>query len=424
MALLAMTLAMAAGVAQKNQCAQGSWWAGDRQFANLCYSDLPHEYVRLGLDERTPPLSEGGGRHPDPAVTPPTAVVSYLTALVSQQLFGRPDVVTRDDRPVDELTTDPAVEREAVAFTAVAAVLLTLAALAATALLTMATGSRPWDVLGLAAAPVVVLSGLIGWDLLSVLCVCAALAAWSRRRDLVAGFAVGLGAAFALYPALLLVAFGVVAVRTRSGERFARALAGACVVVVPVNLVAYLLQSQGWASYWSAWSNAPPGLGSYWQLATVVGFQADATLADQLQVLGCVIVVVVLTWLGLVARRRPRVPQLAFLAVAGVMLVSKSLPVQAGLWLLPLAALARPRWRDLLIWQACEAYYFCATWWYLGGFTAGGGVFDGVYTSGVAVRLAGIGWLAAMVVRDIVAPWLDPVRADAVTDDPASGVLI
>jgi hypothetical protein len=38
---------------------------------------------------------------------------------------------------------------------------------------------------------------------------------------------------------------------------------------------------------------------------------------------------------------------------------------------LPLAVLARPRWRDVLIWQIGEVVYFVAIWWHLAGITAG-----------------------------------------------------
>ncbi|MGH3454797.1 MAG: glycosyltransferase family 87 protein, partial [Nocardioidaceae bacterium] len=113
----------------------------------------------------------------------------------------------------------------------------------------------------------------------------------------------------------------------------------------------------------------------------------------------------------------------AFLALAGIMLCSKRIDPQDALWLLPLAALARPYWRDLLIWQASEAFYFCAVWWHLGGYTSGGGDgIDELYILAVLIHVAGIGWLIAMVIRDIHLPWYDPVRTDGLTDDPAGGV--
>ena len=74
--------------------------------------------------------------------------------------------------------------------------------------------------------------------------------------------------------------------------------------------------------------------------------------------------------LGLRAPPTPRLAQLGFLVVAGFLLVNKVYSPQYVLWLLPLAVLARPRWRDQLVWQAGEVLYFGAVWWYLGGWTA------------------------------------------------------
>ena len=34
------------------------------------------------------------------------------------------------------------------------------------------------------------------------------------------------------------------------------------------------------------------------------------------------------------------------------------------------------------------------------------------------MRIAAELWLAGVIVRDILVPWRDPVRADGVTDDP------
>ena len=71
--------------------------------------------------------------------------------------------------------------------------------------------------------------------------------------------------------------------------------------------------------------------------------------------------------LGLRAPATPRLAQLGFLVVAGFLLVNKVYSPQYVLWLLPLAVLARPRWRDQLVWQAGEVAYFARVWWYLGG---------------------------------------------------------
>ena len=65
------------------------------------------------------------------------------------------------------------------------------------------------------------------------------------------------------------------------------------------------------------------------------------------------------------ARRRPRVPQIVFLLVAGFILVNKVDSPQYCLWLLPLAVLARPRWGPLLTWQATELLLTAANFYAL-----------------------------------------------------------
>jgi uncharacterized membrane protein len=116
------------------------------------------------------------------------------------------------------------------------------------------------------------------------------------------------------------------------------------------------------------------------------------------------------------------VAQLAFLVLVGFLLVNKVYSPQYVLWLLPVAVLARPRWRDLLIWQAGELFYFAMVWMYLGEYTASAttGGQDVAYAFAILVRVAAELYLAAVVVRDVLRPWRDPVRLSAgdLTFDP------
>jgi DNA-binding Lrp family transcriptional regulator len=95
------------------------------------------------------------------------------------------------------------------------------------------------------------------------------------------------------------------------------------------------------------------------------------------------------------------------------------------LWLVPLAVLARPKWRDFLIWQACEVAYFLGIWLYL-AYTTSGDAHKGLPTHGyhwtIVLHLLGTLYLCAVVVRDILMPERDVVRRSG-DDDPSGGVL-
>ncbi|HYH34665.1 MAG TPA: hypothetical protein VD814_05885 [Nocardioides sp.] len=114
--------------------------------------------------------------------------------------------------------------------------------------------------------------------------------------------------------------------------------------------------------------------------------------------------------LGLRAPVTPRFAQLGLLVVLGFLLVNKVYSPQYVLWLLPLAALARPAWRDQLVWLAGEVLYFAAVWWYLGGYLAPAGGGDaGFYWVAIGVRVVAQLYLAAVVARDVMSPQHDPV---------------
>ena len=124
-----------------------------------------------------------------------------------------------------------------------------------------------------------------------------------------------------------------------------------------------------------------------------------------------------------VAPRRPRFGQVAFLVVVAFLLTNKVYSPQYVLWLLPFVVLARPRWRDWLVFTAGELLYFVAIWWHLAGVLApGDSSEDRIYWLAVIVRLGTQLGVATLVVRDIFRPSRDPVRAGGL-DDPAGGVL-
>ncbi|MCW2779066.1 MAG: putative transrane protein, partial [Frankiales bacterium] len=134
--------------------------------------------------------------------------------------------------------------------------------------------------------------------------------------------------------------------------------------------------------------------------------------------------------LALRARRRPRLPQLLFLTLVAFLLTNKVFSPQYTLWLLPLALLARPRWRPFLAWQATEVFLlFTRFYFFIGNDKAGQGIGYSWFCFAVLLRDLALLVFSAYVVRDVLRPEHDVVRTDLVTglpsgdDDPAGGVL-
>jgi uncharacterized membrane protein len=159
----------------------------------------------------------------------------------------------------------------------------------------------------------------------------------------------------------------------------------------------------------------------------IASFFTDTTVPPKrLNRVVAVLEVLAMAGLGMLVlrvRRRPRLPQVLFLSVTAFLLLNKVDSPQYVLWLVPLAALARPRWRPFLAWQAAEVLVLLARFYFfVGNDKPGEGISIGLFFAAVLLRDLLLLVFAAFVVRDIVRPELDPVRADGV-DDPAGGVL-
>ena len=135
------------------------------------------------------------------------------------------------------------------------------------------------------------------------------------------------------------------------------------VIYVPFMIVNF----EGWSYFFRFSAERVHDFGSIWLMLDKVGLGLGTETSDVFAFVSLVVLclgIAVLIWL---APTRPRVAQVSFLVVAAFLLTNKVYSPQFVLWLIPLAVLARPRWRDLIWWQAAEAVYFVAVWWYLVG---------------------------------------------------------
>ncbi|HEX6150149.1 glycosyltransferase family 87 protein [Nocardioides sp.] len=410
------TICLALGLVQKSSCYQASWQNGVERYTHMCYSDLPYQYTGRGLAELSWPYSddeEVRARYP---VMEYPAVIAYWawgTAHVTHWLSGSPDLSPRYATPADRLAGLEGITDEARRYVAVNAVGLAGLALVAVWLLAGVHRHRPWDAALVAASPALLLTAWINWDLLALVFVAGALWAWSRDRPVLTGVMIGLGTATKLYPLFLLGALLVIGIRERRLKDVAAAALFALVAWGFANLPGYVSGPDEWAHFWTFNSDRGADLGSLWLVidqAYDVGFD-PATInlwSWGLFAVWCLGVLVI----GLRAPETPRFAQLGLLILIGFLLLNKVYSPQYVLWLLPLAALARPRWRDHLVWQGGEVFYFAMVWFYLGGFldpSGGGDV--GFYWVAILVRALAELYLVGLVVRDVLRPEHDPVRA-------------
>jgi uncharacterized membrane protein len=285
---------------------------------------------------------------------------------------------------------------------------------------------RPWDGLLVALAPAFALTATINWDLFAVALTAAAMLMWSRGRSVAFGVLLGLATAAKLYPVFLLGPLFLLCWRAGKWRDFGKALAGAVVSWLVVNLPVMFFAWDGWVQFYKFSHDRGVDFGSFWLILAQHSTSPLSTdtvnnLATSLVVLGCIGIAV----LTMTAPRRPRFAQLAFLIVAVFIVTNKVYSPQYVLWLVPLAVLARPKWRDFLIWQACEVVYYLGIWMYL-AYTTSGNAHKGLpevgYQWAIAVHILGTLFLCAVVVRDILMPERDPVRRSG-DDDPSGGVL-
>lgn len=409
-------LAFTLGMVQKTPCVASGWADTDVRYAAMCYSDMPYLYTGRGLAELAVPFSDTAGRYQVMEYPVVIGYFAYGAAVLTQLVAGDADPDARRALPVDQVHSAPGVAHEMGLYFQVSAVLLAGVLLVATWFLAGAQRGRPWDAMLFAAAPALVLTGLINWDLLAVAMVAGAFWAWARGRPLLTGVMIGLGTATKLYPLFILGALLVVCLRHRRMRDFAVVTAATVGAWLAVNLPVMLLGFEQWKVFWTFNSQRGADLGSLWLVWQQAGHPVSPATINLVSWAVFAAICTAVLVLGLRARRTPRVAQLALLIVAGFLLVNKVYSPQYVLWLLPLAVLARPRWRDLLVWQAGEIFYFAAVWLYLGGFTASSvsDAPDRLYWVAIFVRVAAELYLVAVVVRDIRRPWHDPVAEEPV----------
>ncbi|GAA6525616.1 hypothetical protein [Intrasporangium sp. DVR] len=364
------------GIALRIPCLR-THWAGEGQFWNACYSDLPNAYRDGNLGAGLAAFLQGSDGAPTTGQPPLTGLALMAVASLV-----------------------PSAEREGTRiawFFALWAVLLTVLLLVLVWLVA-STARRPWAAAHVALAPVVALVGFVSADLLGVALASAGMWAWARSKPATAGVLLGLAVSARSYPVLILVAIGLLALRSGRLLPFARTASHAVATFLAVFGALWLLHPEAAASSYRAWASAAAGYGSPWLLPQLAGHPLPTWALTALAALGWVIAVGVGAVLALASARRPTLAEVSLVMVGIVLVTGRSFTVQSSLWLVPLLAWCLVQWRDHLIWAGAEAMHFVAVWLTIAATKVPDrGMPNSWYAFFSMLRVIAVLWLVAMV---------------------------
>ncbi|WP_026556367.1 glycosyltransferase 87 family protein [Arthrobacter sp. 35W] len=405
--LVAMVVASAfVALLFKFHCREAGWTTPD-QYSTTCWSGIPNSFVEHNLSVFFPFFSPGAGFDSPPLAGIIAGITAWLTAPAGTGALRQ------------------------LAFFDLNAALLTVAWLATVVALARSMRRRPWDAAIVAASPLLLFAAFTGWDLWAGALVAVGLLLFARKRTFAAGAVLGLAAGFAPYALLVVVAMVLLSLRAGRLVRGLETVAAAAAAWLLPVLTILVSNAPAWTAYVSGGVNAQPSSSSLYGAWNLVASQLglprlEVPAANTLQAVLLAICVLLVAWLALGAARRPRVGQLAFLLVAAYTLTDKHAAPEQAVWLLPLLALAHPKWRAVLLWQVAAVLHFLALMLFLGRELGGVNAqhaIDMPYFV-LAALLYGLATIAVvgLVVRDVLDPGFDVVRR-AGADDPQGGVL-
>lgn len=399
-------------------------WDDQRQYTDLCYSDVIGLFGAERLNEgafpyRTYWFEKGGDGQ---------QVKRYMEypVITGMYMYGVAWVARAWDSAHEKWGIPAALD--VVLFFNLAALGLALFWLVTIWATALTARTRVWVTWMAALSPLVIVHIFTNFDAIAMAMVAVAILCWSRRKPWLTGVFIGLGTAAKLYPVLLLPVLFVLCLRAGKLREFFQTAAAAALVWIAVNLPILITYPQGWWEFFRYNSDRAAERDSLYRIISdAAGFTWNIDVLNALSMVLMVAVVAAIAAVALLAPQRPRLAQLAFLMVAGFLVVNKVWSPQYSLWLVPLAVLAIPHTRLLFAWMLVDAFvwiprmalYLDADRKWLP---------EQWFTVAIVVRAIMVLALCAVVVWQIWHPEDDLIRSrrdrpNERLDDPAGGVL-
>ncbi|MCL2735693.1 MAG: glycosyltransferase 87 family protein [Propionibacteriaceae bacterium] len=361
------------------------------RFGWMCYSDITALYFSRGQGTGAVPYVTMNWEYP--------VLTGYFAAIANtiSQFFG---AVLSPDAEGQQILDNGNI------YFAINAVGLFLCLMWLISSLLRVTPGSPLVAMIVAISPAIWTTALINWDLLVVALTVAGLAAWVEGRHTWAGVWWGLAIAAKFYPLVIVGALAVLVVRrdawrTRALRSWVTMALTAAATWLLVNLPLMVSNMTGWKYFYTFnYANRGADLGSLWYALNLAGLDLGhpSWWSRAVMLLGYAGLAVLIY----LAPRKPSASQIAYLAVAVMMVGNLVYSPQYVLWLLPLVVLARPKALDVLVFTFCELFYFVFIWLYLRGdnLTLGFSSVPWLYVLSIIVRITGCVWVMGRVVVD------------------------
>ncbi len=337
---LVTSLFGAAGLFVKSACAPYMWGSSAGTFTNLCYSDVGPLYFGRGLAAQLIPYFE---------VAEQSRHVEY-PVLTGLQMW------------LANTLAHLSSENSAALFVYIT--WLTNLILIAIAVMVFAKIRKPnieanwW----MAFSPAIFFVLAINWDALPVLAVVCALFYWQRDRPFASGVMIAIGTAAKLFPALLIPALALDALRKRNFSSALIMTISSVIFWLLINLPVYVNANDGWWEFYNFSKTRGIDFGSiYLAFRNLFEISISTNLANSIG-LGSVVVAFLI---ALIYHRKLNAAEIFLLLLGVFLLFNKVYSPQYWLWLTPIFALTlQSRWQ-WIFWNATQFLYFFGIWRYL-----------------------------------------------------------
>ncbi len=253
------------------------------------------------------------------------------------------------------------------------------------------------------AAPAVIASLFINWDIWAVITALLAIYYFDQKKYEQSAIALGVSIATKFFPVVLLLPIAIIFYRRQQIKQLAKYLFTCSLFWSAINLPIALLYFDGWWRFFKLNLERGEDFGSIWYALSLLDISIPKV--------NLIYIIISVTLFALFAKylwqlnQTPTLAQVALFALVIFTTFSKVYSPQYILWLTPLAVIALQNSRQLItfwFWQTTEIIYHLAIWQYLALYAgAEFGLPAGGYALATLLRVVGVGIFTYQLLRDL-----------------------